>query len=53
MRLLGRERAGVNYLNGLGWRVFASCWRILLSAEDDFSAEGLWDIHALRHLKVW
>lgn len=41
--LLERERTGVDYLNGLGWRIFASCWQILLSAEDNFVAEGLRD----------
>lgn len=50
--LLGRQRTGVDDLNGLGWRIFASCWQILLRAEDDFIPEGLGDVYILGHLKM-
>ena len=52
MSLPGRQRTGVYDLNGLRWRIFASC-RLLLSSEDDFSTEGLGDVQALRGLELW
>lgn len=52
MRLLGGQRTGVDYLNGLGWWVFASCRLILLRAEDDVIPKGLGDVFTLLHLKM-